>query len=329
MLNTRLDQDLWVLPEASLPMKAREPIRMSNGPLALGSPIPSLNEKKLFVRGTQARAKLLRYDASSKTFKPYLGGISASDVEISRDGQWATYVSYPQLTLWRSRVDGSDRQELTFAPMEVFLPRWSPDGSRIVFTDLELGRTIKIYMISRDGGVPEAVMPDDKLNEIDPTWSPDGTSIVFSRAHLDPNPAIYRVELKTREISKVAGSDGLTGSRMSPDGHYLVALSKDWTKLMLYDFTTEKWAELTEVVKGAIGYPNWSHDGKSVYFVEMNPDLEFWQVAIANGDGHSIVRVSEISQPSPLWMGLAADDSPLLRQNVSSQEIYALDLEVP
>lgn len=329
MLNTHLDQDLWVLSDASPLNKPSEPVRMTNGPLALGSPIPSTNGKKLFVRGTQARAKLLRYDAGSGTFQPYLGGISASDVEISRDGQWVTYVSYPELTLWRSRVDGSDRRQLTFAPVEAFLPRWSPDGTRIVFTDLQLGKSAKIYIVSRDGGVPEAAMPDDKGNEIDPTWSPDGASIVFARSHLDRDLAIYRVGLKTRLISKIGGSDELTGPRLSPDGRYLVALSRDWTKLMLYDFRTEKWTELAAVVKGAIGYPNWSRDGRYVYFENANPDWEFSRVATTNGEIRSIVKVGEIPQPRPTWMGLAADDSPLLRQDVSSQEIYELDLEFP
>jgi len=50
------------------------------------------------------------------------------DVEFSRDGQWVTYVSYPDYTLWRSRADGSDRLQLTYPPVYAALAHRSPDG---------------------------------------------------------------------------------------------------------------------------------------------------------------------------------------------------------
>ena len=51
----------------------------------------------------------------SGKFLPYLGGISACYVDFSRDGQWIAYVSYPEGTLWRSRIDGSDKTAADFA----------------------------------------------------------------------------------------------------------------------------------------------------------------------------------------------------------------------
>jgi eukaryotic-like serine/threonine-protein kinase len=69
----------------------------------------------------------VRYDPESKQFVPYLSGISAEGVSFSKDGQWVAYTSYPEGTLWPSKVDGSDRLQLTSAPMQAFLPRWSPE----------------------------------------------------------------------------------------------------------------------------------------------------------------------------------------------------------
>ena len=239
------------------------------------------------------------------------------------------YVAYPELTLWRSRLDGSERRQLAFPPMEAFLPRWSPDGTQILFTDLQIGKAPKIYVVASEGGTPQEVMPEDKLNEMDPTWSPDGSSIVFSRSHLDTNPAIYRVELKTHGISKVPDSDGLTSSRLSPDGRYVAALSSDWMKLMLYDFKTGKWVELIVLRKGEIGYPNWSHDGKYVYVIDTSAGPVIERVSVADHKTERIVDLQGMQQPLLGWMGLAADDSPLLRRDASAHEIYVLDLELP
>lgn len=97
----------------------------------LASPLPSADGKKIFAVAVRQRGQLVRYDGKSRQFAPFLSGISAGGVDLSRDGQWVTYVVFPEGTLWRSKVNGSERLQLTMPPMEVNLPRWSPDGKRI------------------------------------------------------------------------------------------------------------------------------------------------------------------------------------------------------
>jgi serine/threonine protein kinase len=107
---------------------------ITSSPLSLSSPLPSRDGKKLFVIGQTYRGELTRYDAKSAQFSPFLGGVSAEYVAFSKDGQWVTYVSYREGTLWRSKVDGSERLQLTYPPMYPVLPRWSPDGKNIIFS---------------------------------------------------------------------------------------------------------------------------------------------------------------------------------------------------
>ena len=116
----------------------------------------------------------------SHQFIPYLSGISAGELDFSRDGQWITYVSYPEGSLWKCRTDGSDRLQLTYPPMTAILPRWSPDGKQIAFVDDERGKPWRILLISADGGAPQEAYPESR-NQVDPTWSPDGKQIVFGR----------------------------------------------------------------------------------------------------------------------------------------------------
>jgi Tol biopolymer transport system component len=99
-------------------------------------------------------------------------------VDFSKDGGWVTYVAYPERSLWRSKIDGSHRIQLTLSPMRVFLPRWSPDGRRIAFAATLPGQRWQIYVISAEGGRPEQ-MTDGKGDYGDVGWSPDGDSLLF------------------------------------------------------------------------------------------------------------------------------------------------------
>ena len=167
---------IWAIPErGSLFRKARsEPTELTTGPLSYSEPVSSVDGKKLFAIGSQPRGELARFNQKTQQFEPYLSGISADGVDFSRDGQWVTYVSYPEGSLWRSKADGSERLQLTFPPMQVFLPRWSPDQKQIVFTDRFTAERAQNYLVSANGGTPQPVLPEDR-DEGDPNWSPDGT----------------------------------------------------------------------------------------------------------------------------------------------------------
>src|SRR5207248_686626 len=109
-------------------------------PMQFGFCTPSPDGKKLFADGWIPRSELVRYDSKVQEFVPYLSGMSADFVDFSRDGKWIVYVSRPDGALWRSRVDGSERLQLTFPPVNPFLPHWSPDGSQIVYSDTQTGK---------------------------------------------------------------------------------------------------------------------------------------------------------------------------------------------
>ena len=118
-------------------------------------------------------------------------------------------------------------------------------------------------MIPAEGGSPELIYRS-ATNSADPNWSPDGKSLVFGENSLNnQGSAIYVLDLKTRKASKLPESDGLYSPRWSPDGRYIVAITLDSLKLMLFDFTTQKWSELAEIF---VAYPTWSRDGRYVYF---------------------------------------------------------------
>ena len=325
--------NIWVLPERRgfLQKRPRTPLPLTTGPLGFSSPLPSRDGSKVFVVGTQPRGELVRYDARSQQFVPYLSGISASELDFSRDGQWVTYITYPDKTLWRCRTDGSDCLQLTYAPAEVHVPRWSPDGKQIAFIAVRNNKW-KIFLISTEGGTPQELIPEDKEEEDDPVWSPDGTQLAFGRVNSfgSSEPiAIQLVDLKTHQVSTLSGSEGLYSPRWSPDGRYLATLSRDSQKLLFFDFKAEKWSEpLTE--NQYIGFPTWSPNSKYLYFDTFS---SFRRATVGSIRSEELFGLQGTHRFIDYWLGpwsgLAPDGSPLFTRDISVQEIYALDVQWP
>jgi len=201
-LNLTSGGNVWAMRESSglFHRHSSAPFQLTTGPLSFRSLVTSADGKKLFVSAQQGRAELIRYDPKSKQFVPFLAGISAGELDFSRDGKWVTYVSYPEHTLWRSRVDGSDRLQLTYPPVLAGLPRWSPDGTQIAYVDIQPGRPRKTFLIPAQGGAPQEMLADSHV-QIDATWSPDGKKIAFGRSP-DTGASIYIIDLATHQVSK-------------------------------------------------------------------------------------------------------------------------------
>ena len=318
---------IWAIPEKDgLFRKTRsEATQLTTGPLSYSRAVPSVDGKRIFAIGSQPRGELVRFNQKSQQFEPYLSGISADSVDFSKDGQWVAYVTYPEGNLWHSKVDGSERLQLTFAHMQVLLPRWSPDQKQIVFTGFVPGKPGRNYLIAANGGTPRPVIPEEQsADEEDPNWSPDGTSIVFWS-----NGAINILDLRTHKVSVVPGSTGFSSPHWSPDGRYLVAMTGDSRELSIFDFKTQKWVELAKM---SAAYPNWSRDGSYVYFHSFGSNPALYRVRITDHKLERIVGLKGLRVTigfAGTWCGLAPDDSPLLLRDVGSQEIYALDLQLP
>jgi Tol biopolymer transport system component len=334
-------QNIWAAREgAPLFRKAgAAPTQLTVGPLMFSNPTPSPDGKKLFVIGQQRQFDLVRLDGKSQQFSIYLPGVSAGEADLTSNGEWITYVAHPELTLWRSKPDGTSRTQLTYAPMQVHAPRWSPDGSQIAFMASRPGKPWRIFVVPAEGGTPHEATAGDHnqsdRNQGDPTWAANGDAIVFAGIqwldyHASSGPNIHIVDLKTSQVSDVPDSENLFSPRCSQDGRYIAALSTDSTKLVLYDIEKKNWKQLAV---SRFGFENWSHDGKYLYAEDYSDSTDdSVRVNVATGKMERLLSLKEIPRgfdPWEFWVGLAPDDSPLLMRDKSTQEIYSLDVRFP
>ena len=330
-----LRSDLWALPETMKsggPTQNHEPIQLTAGPLDFQFPLPARDRNDIFAIGSTYRAEVVRYDKKRDEFVPYLSGISAEDLSFSRDGQWVAYASYPDGILWRSRVDGSEKIQLSFPPMRAGGPRWAPDGKQIAFIAVLPGGVMNIYLIPSGGGSAEHLLPSDR-GQMDVDWSPDGKSLVFGST-VDFTGSIHILDLSSRRVSTIPGSTGFFSPHWSPDGRYISGTIIQSKKLMLFDTATQSWTKACEC---EVGFPMWSHDGKYIYFEHLSELDKVYSIARLRPGNDKIETVADLRKvgrwtagtSSGQWFGLAPDDSPLVARDISTQEIFALEMQWP
>ena len=327
--------NIWELRERSFlnAWLKPKPVQITNGPLSYQAPITASAGHRLFFVGLDTRSVLLRYEAGNRQFVPYGKSLNAAElVDYSRDGKWVAWINPEDSTLWRSRIDGTQRVQLTTHPLEVFMMHWSPGGHRIVLMGREPGKLWRIYVVDADAGnlVP---LLDEARNEADPDWSPDGKSLIFGRlpesmAEKSLPKAIYILNVATRKTVPLPQSEGMFSPRWSPDGRYIAAMPLDQSRLMLFDTGLKTWKTLVALPAHD---PVWSHDGRFVYFHDFAAeDQPIYRVSVP--DGH-LDRISGLKSVQPLdvldfrFAGLTPQDVPLVSARISTANIYSMDLD--
>jgi Tol biopolymer transport system component/DNA-binding winged helix-turn-helix (wHTH) protein len=328
---------LWALDERRglLRRPSAQPIQLTFGPTRWGAPVPSKDGKKIFARGVTIRGELERYDSQSGEFKPFLAGISAEFLSFSNDGKSVAYVSFPEGILWKANSDGSNPVQLTDPPVYPKSIRWSPDDTRIAFTDEPAKYSNpETYVISSEGGKPQRLLPEVNEPMMDANWSPDGRKMVFSRCNCidginDSKIDIRVLDLASHQVTTLPGSEGMKSPIWSPNGRFIAVLSGALgDDPRVYDLVTKKWSILHI---GRSDWPYWSHDSRSIYFLSGAgaKDPSVVRVSIQTGKIEKVVDLKgfQFSGWFGFWFSLDPTDAPLLLRNVGTEDIYALTLD--
>jgi Tol biopolymer transport system component len=306
---------------------------LTNGPLSYWAALPSRDGKRIFAIGTKRRGELVRYDIASKRFLPFLSGMSAIDPTFSADGKWVAYTSYPDHTLWRSRIDGTDRLQLTYPPIEVAYPFISPDGKQIAYYGDDSSSTAGIFVVGMEGGTTRKIL--DK-SPVLCTWSPDGNSLVCTvwipGKHVGEKNVyqLERVDLQSGERSVIPSSQGIIGAFWITQDT-LIASNEDSSKFLTFSFRSGMW---TELLSGS--FVNWalSLDGKYFYYTTAAAEAKAMRLRFADHKIEEIASLKDLRRVTdPIdqntQISVAPDGSPVFTRDIGTQEIYALTVKWP
>lgn len=140
------------------------------------------------------------------------------------------------------------------------------------------------------------------------------------------------MDLKSKQISRLPGSERLYWGQVSADGRHIVALQDTTQKLILYDVAAHTTRTLTELAD----YPRWSPDGQYVYFSTMyfsgpGKDGGVYRWKLSANTTETLVKYPDFPLTGIFGVsfGVTPDGDILALRDLSTHDLYALDVELP
>jgi hypothetical protein len=138
--------------------------------------------------------------------------------------------------------------------------------------------------------------------------------------------------LKSRQVSRLPASNRLYWGQISPDGQHIIALEDPTHKLMLYDMATHNIQTLAELAD----YPRWSSDGQYVYFSTMyfsgpGKNGGVYRLKLSNTSTETVMRYPDFLLTGIFGVsyGVTPDGEILTLRDLSTRDLYALDVDLP
>ena len=185
----------------------------------------------------------------------------ASNPSISPDGTQLVFslrTSRGDTDVFVSRLDGSNRQNITNNPAIDTSPTWSPSGRQIAFVSSREGAGGQIHICDSDGANVRRIVKEGGIADM-PAWSPDGRWIAF---HWMPRQAenfdIYVAEVSSGRIYQLTSDSGSNESpSWAPDSRHLTFQSNRDGSSQIYIMLADG-AELRKITsQGSNTSPSW------------------------------------------------------------------------
>jgi TolB protein len=129
-----------------------------------------------------------------------------------------------QKEIYTADYDGFNVRQITADKSIALLPRWSPDGQKLMFVSYRGGGGPVLYMKELDSGSLKRISAREGLN-IGSSWAPDGTKLATTLS-MDGNPDIYTIDPNGRILARLTKNWGIDVSpSFSPNGKKLAFVS--------------------------------------------------------------------------------------------------------
>ncbi len=301
------------------------PVKITASALNLRRPAISPDGKNIFAISWQSRGEVSVYDERIESFVPMPGfeATSADQLSFSADGQRVAYVTFPYGDLWQSNRDGSEPRRLTFPPLKAAEPIWSPDGENIVFVGNSPDGDIGVYQVSANGG-PAKPIGDISTVRAFADWTADSASIIYNQAG---KAGLIRYDISSGDSVEIAGTEGLLGPRVSPDGNNIVANSRDG--LVIVNLESGSRRVLVDD-RSKLQWYYWGDDSH-LYLVDWwmkSPERTVWRIDIGTGSLEPVAVMGNLKTSwteMGSWVGIDPDGAPIALRDTSIHHVYKLD----
>jgi TolB protein len=196
--------------------------------------------------------------------------------------------------------DGANLSYLTDSSSIVIAPRFSPDGSRILYTSFA-GGFPRIYVMDVASLQARALDEQPGTMTFAPRFAPDGQTVVFSLEQ-GGNTDIYTLDLGSGSRRRLTDAPSIeTAPSFSPDGSRIVFESDRSGTQQLYVMGAGG-GEPTRISfgKGRYGTPVWSPKGDYIAFTKQNEGRFHIGVMRADGSEERLLTASFLDE-GPTW----------------------------
>ena len=183
--------------------------------------------------------------------------------------------------IWVLDVARGIRTRLTFGPVSNAFPVWSPDGKWIAYTSDRNGHSL-LYRKPSDGSGAEELLLTDNQPDIASDWTPDGKYLIYSRGLSPSDAELWALPVQGEHKPWQILQRGIFG-RVSPDGHWLAYMSFESGGPQVYVVPFRGGQGKWQVSANGGQAPQWSKDGKELYYLDEAYNLFAVSVKEAGG----------------------------------------------
>ena len=213
--------------------------------------------------------------------------------------------------LYSMNADATDVRRLTWNSVSDQAPRFSPDGSRVVFARTVAGIDLDIWIMNADGS-GERQLTSGPARDDQPVFTDDGAHVVFQRvANASTSPCPCELRMVSVDGGDDRALDTGPGDAANPDvsknGKLVFAGGRDGTRSIYV--TNLKGGPVKRVTEGPAAFgdfrPRWSPRGNDIVFMRSFGSLatlDIWRVHQDGTDFRRLTtteRVEEFPQWSP------------------------------
>jgi TolB protein len=213
------------------------------------------------------------------------------------------------------QVTATDFTPITSGEGNKTQPRWSPDGSSLLFVapgGMVKGKNLglDIWKMDVDGG--EAVDLTQRVgDDTDPAWSPDGKTIAFSNnGREDGVRQIFFMNPDGSQQSRISLDFNESAPIWAPDMKWLVYVISANNYPFLYmrsskeSYKTPEPYDYNEINGrlGQVSQPAWSPDGNQIAYVRLDGgNKQVWSVIFASRGGDLAQLTKGSADMDPAW----------------------------
>ncbi len=222
----------------------------------------------VYLPGTSRPTVFTWYDRSGRVLGALGEAGNQFNPRISPDGKKIAIVrgDAPKSDVWIHELEYDRDYRFTFQSGDFFAPRWSPDGSRLMFgCHPKVGQGICVKSLREGGEVTPLI---EGLSWKDPGgWLPDG-SLVYDDQSPQTNEDLMVMppdrKGEPRILLRTPFSE--SGAEPSPDGRWVAYLSDETGRFEVYVRSSSGSTEQWQISTGGGAQPRWRGDGKELFF---------------------------------------------------------------